>query len=127
MSRHLYISSSPISWTRLNQCGLYKQTKKLIQTSSFFVWISTSRQQSAREETIENKTSLKIVMFDSQEYYQDRQQGLKKKKIINIQEFRPGRSAMQWHCGLRLFFNNIYLQYGTYATVHGVGCIKTSF
>ena len=42
-------------------------------------------------------------MFDSQAYHQDRPQGLKNKKI-NIQEFRPGCSAMQWHCALRLFF-----------------------
>ena len=63
-------------------------------------------------------------MSDSQNYPQDRQKGLKKKKI-NIQKFRPSRSAMQWHCGLRLFLK-IYLQYGTYATVHGM-CIKTSF
>ena len=33
-----------------------------------------------REETGENKKSLKIVMFDSQEYHQDRPQGLKKKR-----------------------------------------------
>ena len=26
---------------------------------------------------------------------------------MNIQEFRPGRSTMQWHCGLHLFFKNI--------------------
>ena len=56
-------------------------------------------------------------MLDSQEYRQERPQGLEKK---NIQEFSPGRSAMQWHCGLRLFFKNIYLQYRTYATVHGL-------
>ena len=31
-----------------------------------------------------------------------------KRKRVNIQEFRPGRSAMQWHCGLCLFFKNIY-------------------
>ena len=40
-----------------------------------------------REET--GKKSLKIVMFDSQEYPQDRSHGLKREKI-NIQEFRPG-------------------------------------
>ena len=42
-------------------------------------------------------------MFDSQAYRKDRPQGLKKGKK-NICEFRPGRSAMQWHCGLRSFF-----------------------
>ena len=45
-------------------------------------------------------------MFDSQGYCQDGPQGLKNKRII-IQKFRPGRSAMRWHCGLRLFFKNM--------------------
>ena len=59
-------------------------------------------------------------MFDSQEYCQDRPQGLKKKKI-NTQKIRPDRSAMQWHCGLGLFFKKYtYSMYGTYATVHGL-------
>ena len=40
----------------------------------------TSRHQSARGETGENKKTLKIVMLDSQEYRPDRPQGLKKKK-----------------------------------------------
>ena len=73
----------------------------------------TSRHQSAREETGENKKSLKIVMFDSQEYRQDRPQGLKKKKI-NIQKIRPGCSAIQWHCGLRLFFKKYTSTTGKY-------------
>ena len=73
----------------------------------------TRRHQSAREETEENKKSLTIVMFDSQVSLVNRSQGLVKKER-NIQEFRPGRSAMQWHCGLRLFFKNIY---STYITV----------
>ena len=59
-------------------------------------------------------------MFNSQEYPQDRPQEMKKKKTY-IQEFRHGRSAMQWHCGLRLFFK-IYLQYGTYASVLYMVC-----
>ena len=40
----------------------------------------TNRHQSAREETRENKKSLKIVMFDSQASRQHRPQGLKKEK-----------------------------------------------
>ena len=68
--------------------------------------LCTSRHQSAREETEENKKTFKIVMFDSQVSLVNKSQGLEKKKR-NIQEFRPGRSAMQWHCGLRLFFKNI--------------------
>ena len=42
------------------------------------VFAKTSRHQSAREETGENKNTLKIVMFNSQEYCQDRPQGLKR-------------------------------------------------
>ena len=38
--------------------------------------------------------------FDSQVSQVNRSQDLEEKR--NIQEFRPGRSAMQWHCGLRL-------------------------
>ena len=68
----------------------------------------------------------KIIMFDSQEYRQDRPQGLKKK--TNIQEFRPGCSAMQLHCGLRLLFKKILtVRYCTYATVYGLLYIKISF
>ena len=32
--------------------------------------------------------------------------GFEKDKTLNIQEFRPGRSAMQRHCSLRLFKKN---------------------
>ena len=49
----------------------------------------------------EKNNTVKIIIFDSQESRQNRVQ---KKQILNIQEFRPGRSAMQGHCGLRLFF-----------------------
>ena len=49
-------------------------------------WRSTSWHQSAREETGENKKILNIVMFDSQEYRQDRPQGLKKKKYIHSKD-----------------------------------------
>ena len=59
-------------------------------------------------------------MFHSQKCRQDRPQGLKRGK--NIQKIRPGRSAMQWHCGLRLFFKNIYSMVLMYATVHGLLC-----
>ena len=52
-------------------------------------------------------------MFGSQVSLVNRSQGLVKKER-NIQEFRPGRSAMQWHCGLRSFLKNIY---STYITV----------
>ena len=46
-------------------------------------------------------------MFGSQEYRQDRPQaGFEKDNILNLQEFRPGRSAIQRHYGLRLFFKN---------------------
>ena len=66
-------------------------------------------------------------MFDSQVSLVHKSQGLEKKKR-NIQEFRPGRSAMQWHCGLRLFFKNKYLQYIHYCTLLYMVCsIKTSF
>ena len=43
--------------------------------------IATSRHQSAREETGENKNHTKNVMFDSQDqdYCQEKPQGLKKK------------------------------------------------
>ena len=40
----------------------------------------TSQHQRAREETEENKKSLKIVMFDSQESRVNRSQDLKKRK-----------------------------------------------
>ena len=52
-------------------------------------------------------------MFDSQVSLINASQGLEKKRR-NIQEFRPGRNEMQWHCGLSLFFKNIY---STYITV----------
>ena len=58
------------------------------------------------------KKSLKMVVFDCQVSLGKRSQALER----NIQKLRPGRSAMQWHCGLRLFFKE-YLQYDTYATV----------
>ena len=48
----------------------------------------------------EENNTIKIIIFDSQESRQNR---VRKKQILNIQEFRPGRSAMQGHCGLRLF------------------------
>ena len=51
----------------------------------------------------EENNIIKIIIFDSQESRQNR---VRKKQILNIQEFRPGRSAMQGHCGLRLFLNN---------------------
>ena len=78
--------------------------------------ILTSQHRSAREETGENKKSLKIVMFHSQECCQDRPQGLKEKK----QTFKNlGLVAAQCNgiaaCAYSL---KIYLQYGTYATVH---------
>ena len=41
-------------------------------------------------------------MLDSQVSLVNRSQGLEKKRK-NIQEVRPGRSAMQLHYGLRLF------------------------
>ena len=65
-----------------------------------------------REKT---KSTLKIDMFDSREYRQDRPQRLKKKKMLNIQEFRPGRSVMQWHCDLRLSLKIFAVH--TYVTV----------
>ena len=49
----------------------------------------------------EEKNKNEICYFDSQESRQDRPPGLKK---MNIYEFSPDRSAMQGHCGLRLFF-----------------------
>ena len=56
---------------------------------------------------------LRNCYFDSQESRQNRVQ---KKQILNIQEFRPDRSAMQGHCGLRLSLKKIL--YGTqYSTV----------
>ena len=59
-------------------------------------------------------------MFDSRVSLVNRSQGLEKQRR-NIQEFRPDRSAMQWHCGLGLFFKKYtYSMYGTYATVHGL-------
>ena len=64
------------------------------------------------EETKENKNRSKLLhMFNSQEAIL-RSQGLKKER--DIQKVRPGRSAMQWYCGLRLFLKNIY---NTYITV----------
>ena len=67
-------------------------------------------------------------MFDSQVSLVHRSQRFGKR---NIQEFRPGRSAMQWHCGLRLFFKNIYSTYSTYVHyctfLYMVCSIKTSF
>ena len=65
-------------------------------------------------------------MFNSQEPRANRSQGSKKRERRNIQEFRPGRGAMQWHWGLRLFFKNVY---STYITVpYCMVCsIKTSF
>ena len=56
----------------------------------------------------EKNNTVKIIIFDSQESRQNRVR--KKKQILNIQEFRPGRSAMQGHCGLRLFLK-VTVQY----------------
>ena len=68
--------------------------------------VSTSRHQSARGDGRRQKI-LKNLMFGSQESCQDRPQaGFEKDNILNMQEFRPGRSAMQRHCDLRLFFKN---------------------
>ena len=39
--------------------------------------------------------------------------GVWKRERRNIQKFKPGRSAMQRHCGLRLFCRNIYSVYIT--------------
>ena len=50
-------------------------------------------------------------MFDSQVSLESKGHRVLKKR--NIQEIRPGGSAMQWHCGLRLFFKK-----HTYSTVH---------
>ena len=44
------------------------------------------------------------------------------KKKNDIQKFRPGRSALQWHCGLRLFFENIYSTYIHYCTLLYMVC-----
>ena len=55
----------------------------------------------------EENNTIKIIIFDSQESRQNR---VRKKQILNIQEFRPGRSAMQGHCGLRLFLK-VTVQY----------------
>ena len=74
--------------------------------SYFLLFRLTSRHQSARGD-IRKQKSLQIVMFNSQESRQDRSQGLKKKKNEHSKN-RPGRSATQWHCGLRLFFKHIY-------------------
>ena len=52
------------------------------------------------------------VRFSSISWVKRPQGSGKKTRIIH--EFRPGRGAMQWHCGLRLFFKN---QYNTYITV----------
>ena len=55
-------------------------------------------------------------MFGSQEFCQDRPQaGFERDKLLNMQEIRPGRSALQWHCVLRLFYKRL-----TYSTVHGL-------
>ena len=56
--------------------------RAICQRSNHTISIMTSRHQSAREETRENKESLKIAMFDLQEYRQDKPQGLKKKKHL---------------------------------------------
>ena len=56
----------------------------------------------------EEDNIIKIIIFDSQESRQNR---VRKKQILNIQEFRPGRSAMQGHCGLRLFLKNHIVWY----------------
>ena len=55
-------------------------------------------------------------MFGSQDFRQDRSQaGFERAKLLNMQEFRPGRSAMQWHCVLHLFYKRL-----TYSTVHSL-------
>ena len=74
------------------------------------------------------KRSFKTVMFDSQVSPVKMSQALEKKKR-NIQEFEPGRSAMQWHCGLRLFFKNIYSTVNIYycTLMYMVCSTKTSF
>ena len=71
-----------------------KRTRLILQLDRLSV---TSQHQSAREETGENKKSLKHVMFDSQVSLKSKGHRVwkKKKKKKNIQEFRPGRSAMQ--------------------------------
>ena len=48
----------------------------------FYTYVQTSRHQSVREETKENKKTQKLLhMFDSEEFHQDRSQGLKKTNI----------------------------------------------
>ena len=52
---------------------------------------------------------LPSTLFDSRvSLHSQNVRGVGKERRRNIQEFWPSRSAMQWHCGLRLFFKTIY-------------------
>ena len=88
--------------------------------------IPTSRHHSASEETEENKQIIKNCYFQISKISSRQVTRFEKDKILNIQEFRPGRGAMQLHCGLRLFFKFIY---STYIIVpyYMVCSIQTSF
>ena len=83
-------------------------------------WHETSRHQSAREETEENKKSLKIVIFDSQVALVNRSQGLgiKKKehsrKLGLVAAQRNGIAACAY--SLKIFTGHTLL----YLTVHGL-------
>ena len=72
--------------------------------------IPISRHHSASEETEENKQIIKNCYFRISKISSRQVTRFEKDKILNIQEFRPGRSAMQRHYGLRLFLTKTYFE-----------------
>ena len=77
---------------------------------------------SVLEETEENKKSLKIVMFNSQESRVNRSQDLKKEKEGSFKNLGLVAAQCNGIFGLRLFFKNIYSTIHTllYLTLHGL-------
>ena len=94
--------------------------RAICQRSNHTISIMTSRHQSAREETRENKKSLKIVMFDSQASRQHRPQGLKKEKEGTFKNL--GLVAAQCNgiaaCAYSLKISTVHTL--LYLTVHGL-------
>ena len=96
-----------------------------MQTDKFteiFKLVDTRVLERRREKT--NKKS-KIVMFDFQEYRQDRPQGLKEKKTFKNLGLVAAQCNVIVACAYSLKLLTVW--YCTYATVHGLLYIKTLF
>ena len=116
IQRHLCIST-PQKPSRIEGKVIISDTlNTLYQGTSSMMYAETSRHQSAREETEEQKKLKNCYVLFSR--ISSRQAaGFEKDKTLNMQECRPDRSAMQRHCSLRLFCKKTDLQY---STVHGL-------